>query len=178
MITLRMNRHIARRCRLANAGRMGAAQATWIAWPHQLDDWPGKFEPIPWVYVEIVRRLQASEDVHILVNDTVGEDQARRHLAQVGRDLQGGCDFFSCPPTEFGRATYGPIFSSTSSGRLAVTDWHFNAWAKYPNWQNDAKISSRDGRRAGSSLLATDGLAPVAWSWKAAASTSTVRACC
>ncbi|HVS33941.1 MAG TPA: agmatine deiminase family protein [Gemmataceae bacterium] len=21
--------------------------ATWIAWPHQRDDWPGKFGPIP-----------------------------------------------------------------------------------------------------------------------------------
>ncbi|HEV8048576.1 MAG TPA: agmatine deiminase family protein, partial [Terriglobales bacterium] len=27
--------------------------ATWLAWPHYRDDWPGKFEPIPWVYAEI-----------------------------------------------------------------------------------------------------------------------------
>ena len=30
---------------------------TWIAWPHQRDDWPCKFEPIPWVYAEIVQRF-------------------------------------------------------------------------------------------------------------------------
>ena len=34
--------------------------ATWIAWPHNRDDWPGKFAPIPWVYVEIVRLLSRS----------------------------------------------------------------------------------------------------------------------
>ena len=34
-------------------------EATWIAWPHNPEDWPGKFSPIPWVYTEIVRLLSA-----------------------------------------------------------------------------------------------------------------------
>ena len=41
--------------------------ATWIAWPHNRDDWPGRFAPIPWVYGEIVRRLAQVERVRILV---------------------------------------------------------------------------------------------------------------
>jgi len=24
-------------------------EATWLGWPHELTDWPGKFAPIPWV---------------------------------------------------------------------------------------------------------------------------------
>src|ERR1035437_3833518 len=32
-------------------------EATWIAWPHYHEDWPGKFEPIPWIYAELVRLL-------------------------------------------------------------------------------------------------------------------------
>src|SRR6267378_2555688 len=51
-------------------------EATWIAWPHQRDDWPGKFEAIPWVYAEIVRHLHASESVRILVNDACAEQRA------------------------------------------------------------------------------------------------------
>src|SRR5438128_2089978 len=43
--------------------------ATWIAWPHERSDWPGKFATIPWVYTEIVRHLHTSETVHLLVND-------------------------------------------------------------------------------------------------------------
>src|SRR5436190_15932689 len=43
--------------------------ATWIAWPHCRDDWPGKFSSIPWVYTEIVRHLHTRERVHILVKD-------------------------------------------------------------------------------------------------------------
>ena len=52
--------------------------ATWIAWPHNQDDWPGKFGPIPWVYAEIVRHLHRSEQVHILVSGPSQEDQARQ----------------------------------------------------------------------------------------------------
>ena len=33
-------------------------EATWIAWPHNANDWPDRFAPIPWVYAEIVRKLR------------------------------------------------------------------------------------------------------------------------
>ena len=37
--------------------------STWIAWPHNAEDWPGKFQPIPWVYSEIVRHLSQVEEM-------------------------------------------------------------------------------------------------------------------
>ena len=52
-------------------------EATWIAWPHNQDDWPGKFGPIPWVYAEIVRHLHYSENVTILVADGDGRGDVR-----------------------------------------------------------------------------------------------------
>ena len=50
--------------------------ATWIAWPHNPEDWPGKFGPISWVYVEIVRHLHRAERVRILVQDARAERRA------------------------------------------------------------------------------------------------------
>ena len=44
-------------------------EATWLAWPTNRADWPGKFPPIPWVYAEIVRHLHTGERVHLLVDD-------------------------------------------------------------------------------------------------------------
>jgi hypothetical protein len=41
--------------------------ATWIAWPHNEEDWPGKFAPIPWIYAEIVRLLARGERVNIFL---------------------------------------------------------------------------------------------------------------
>src|SRR5204862_3689670 len=61
-------------------------EATWIAWPHQRDDWPGKFEPIPFVYAEIVRHLHQSEAVHILVGGRRGQQRARAVLEQTPLD--------------------------------------------------------------------------------------------
>src|SRR6266516_2266672 len=41
--------------------------ATWIGWPHNASEWPGKLTPIQWVYGEIVRKLVPGEMVRILV---------------------------------------------------------------------------------------------------------------
>src|ERR1700730_14032899 len=51
--------------------------ATWLAWPHYRDDWPGKFEPIPWAYAEIVRNLSKHERVELIVNNAGAEDRSR-----------------------------------------------------------------------------------------------------
>jgi len=117
-------------------------QATWLAWPHQRDDWPGKFEPIPWVYTEIVHHLQASENVHLLVNDAAAEDNARRHLAQAGVSLER-VRFFPFVTDRVWTRDYGPIFLVNAGGGLAQTDWLYNAWAKYPNWQNDTRVPAQ-----------------------------------
>ena len=55
-------------------------EATWMAWPHNREDWPGRFAPIPWVYGEIVRKLAGVERVRILVESPALETQARRIL--------------------------------------------------------------------------------------------------
>src|SRR5437588_11027107 len=106
-------------------------EATWIAWPHQVENWPGKFEPIPWVYTEIVGHLHASEFVHLLVNDAAGEQSARHYLSQAGIALDR-VRFFHLPTDRAWTRDYGPIFLTNAKREVALTDWHFNAWAKYP----------------------------------------------
>src|SRR5215470_14796887 len=54
--------------------------ATWLAWPHYRDDWPGKFEPIPWVYAEIIRHLARHERVELIVNNAAAAQSARKVL--------------------------------------------------------------------------------------------------
>jgi agmatine deiminase len=117
-------------------------EAVWIAWPHEHDDWPGKFAPIPWVYTEIVRRLHTSERVRILVDDAVGRKRAERHLTSVGVDL-AEVDFFNIPTDRVWTRDYAPLFVTDAAGTVAVTDWGFNGWAKYPNWQRDDAVPAR-----------------------------------
>src|SRR5271169_2017698 len=61
--------------------------ATWLAWPHYHGDWPGKFEPIPWVYTEIIRTLARHERVELIVNDAPAERQARKQLEQANASM-------------------------------------------------------------------------------------------
>jgi agmatine deiminase len=71
-------------------------EATWIAWPHHADDWPGKFQAIPWVYADIVRHLTRVEQVHILVNDSAQEKRATGILQRAGVNL-GNVSFHAWP---------------------------------------------------------------------------------
>jgi agmatine deiminase len=57
--------------------------ATWLAWPHYRGDWPGKFEPISWVYAEIIRNLARHERVELIVNNASAARQARRVLERA-----------------------------------------------------------------------------------------------
>ncbi len=113
--------------------------ATWIAWPHNPEDWPGKFQPIPWVYCEIVRHLSAAEDVHILVNDLSAERRATQLLRRQGANL-ARLHFHHWRTDRVWLRDSGPIFVKNQAGELALTDWKFNAWAKYPNHLNDDRI--------------------------------------
>ena len=113
--------------------------ATWIAWPHNAEDWPGKFQPIPWVYAEIVRHLSNVEDVHILVNNEVAEQRATAQLKRGGANL-ARTHFHTWPTDRVWLRDSGPIFVKNPQGDLAVTNWKFNAWAKYDNWRRDNLI--------------------------------------
>jgi agmatine deiminase len=112
--------------------------STWIAWPHNAEDWPGKFQPIPWVYSEIVRQLSQVEEVNILVNDQKAEKTTTRILTRAGANL-ARLHFHQWKTDRIWLRDSGPIFVKKGNN-LAISNWKFNAWAKYPNWQNDDQI--------------------------------------
>src|SRR5437879_10818296 len=58
-------------------------ESTWLAWPHFRDDWPGKIEPIQWVYAEIIRNLARHERIDLIVNSAESERRARAVLEKA-----------------------------------------------------------------------------------------------
>src|ERR1700745_3958292 len=72
--------------------------ATWLAWPHYEGDWPGKFEPIPWVYAEIIRHLSRHERVELIVNNADSEKRARKTL-KLANALNRNIRFHRWPTT-------------------------------------------------------------------------------
>jgi agmatine deiminase len=138
--------------------------ATWLAWPHNRSDWPGKFEVVPWVYAEIVRHLARSEHVNILVNNEAEEEKARGILVKSAVLSDSAADpgtsspnvsFVQIPTNRVWTRDYGPIFVKRNGRRkdefpaVAATAWRFNAWAKYRDWKLDAPVSAELAQRLG-----------------------------
>lgn len=122
--------------------------ATWLGWPHNTTDWPGKFGPIPWVYGEIVRHLVPGETVRILVNSRTRESAARRLLQRLGVDLEA-VQFLRFPTNRGWTRDSGPIFvhREEPEAGLAIVRFQFNGWAKYPDWKKDARLPELAARR-------------------------------
>jgi agmatine deiminase len=116
--------------------------ATWLAWPHEKTDWPGKFAPIPWVYADIVRHLSQVERVRILVENADAERAVRGILKKAGAN-HSAVEFFRVPTNRGWIRDFGPIFVRNEKGERAVTNWHFNAWAKYDDWKKDDAANDR-----------------------------------
>ena len=131
--------------------------ATWLAWPHYHGDWPGRFEPIPWVYAEIIRNLARHERVELIVNDAVAERRVRKLLSRGNVNISNirfrrwptnrvwlrdsGCIFVTGAPPGYALAGQARRLSLHKDRQFA-TKFRFNAWAKYSNWRHDEKIGS------------------------------------
>jgi agmatine deiminase len=130
-------------------------ESTWLAWPHFRGDWPGKFDPIPWVYTEIIRALTRHERVDLIVNNADAEKRARKTLKlanALNKNIRfhpwptnrvwtrdSGCTFVACVETA---APGCPAERSSATPNSHAIKWRFNAWAKYPNYRHDDKIGS------------------------------------
>jgi agmatine deiminase len=119
-------------------------QATWLAWPHNRSDWPGKFDAILWVFAEIVRHLSRVEDVNIIVRNEKEKTRALKTLELCHAEMKR-VFFYLWPTNRIWTRDSGPIFIKRHSGvqRVALTNWRFNAWAKYSDWRLDNQLPER-----------------------------------
>ena len=83
-------------------------EATWLGWPHELTDWPGKFSPIPWAFAEIVRHLARVERVFLIVQDRAAEARVKAILRKSGAALDA-ITFFRIPTDRGWMRDSGPI---------------------------------------------------------------------
>jgi agmatine deiminase len=130
-------------------------EATWIGWPYNKTDWPGKFAPIPWVYGEIVRKLALGEQVRVISNSSTRK-QAQRILGRIGVDSKR-IEYFPFPFDRGWTRDSGPIFLKRprEPKEVAIAQFGFNAWAKYADWKKDVRVPGRAAKSLGLRLLPT-----------------------
>jgi agmatine deiminase len=130
-------------------------EATWLAWPHHATDWPGKLDTIRWVYGEMVRKIAAGEMVRMVVDSRKDEKIARAYLTRAGAGT-GRVEFVTHPTNRGWTRDSGPIFVRRRSSRrteTAIVHFHFNAWAKYPDWKKDRRLPETAAKYLGKRLF-------------------------
>ncbi len=131
----------------------------YLAWPHNLDTWPGKFDVIPPIYADMVAAIARLEPVRLMVNDETQIDEVRAMIRDAARRQGdndgaaiGAVDIFYLPTNDAWARDHGPIFvnrltadSSAGPNQLAL-DWSFNSWGqKYGAFDLDDVVPQKLG---------------------------------
>jgi agmatine deiminase len=126
-------------------------EATWLGWPHNPTDWPDKLDTIRWVYGEMVRKITQGERVRLLVSNRAEQRQASRYLSRARCNLKK-VQFILHATNRGWMRDSGPIFvkrkapGGKQKEATAIVHFHFNAWAKYNDWQKDRKVPEMAAR--------------------------------
>ncbi len=131
-------------------------EATWLSWPHKEASWPGAFEQIPAIFVEITRHLTESELVRINVAEEEFAGRVRSRLQKGGVNLDAVRIHFN-PTDDAWVRDHGPIYvvrDRDGKRERAINDWGYNAWGnKYPPYLNDDVVPSRIAEEMGEALF-------------------------
>ncbi|MDE3170290.1 MAG: agmatine deiminase family protein, partial [Acidobacteriota bacterium] len=117
-------------------------EATWLGWPHERTDWPGKFAPIPWAFAEIVRHLARVERVLLIVENAAAESEAKKVLRKSDAEL-AAIRFLRVATDRGWMRDSGPIAVTTGAGERTLLNFAFNGWAKYSDHKKDARVVER-----------------------------------
>ncbi len=119
--------------------------ATWLSWPHRLATWPGKFSPIPQLYVRLVQTLAAVEPVHVLAG---GHPMAQCRVLLAGIP---NVTLHDIPTDDAWIRDSGPTFLvGSSDSPPALVDWGHNAYGgKYLPYYHDDAIGRLIARKLG-----------------------------
>lgn len=120
-------------------------EATWLGWPHNKEDWPGKYTPIPWVYAEIAKYISKGEKVRIVVESAEHKKKAENVLKAANVDLTN-IEIFQFKTDRGWMRDSCPAFVRINRG-IELVNFRFNGWAKYPNHKKDEKLPEYISRK-------------------------------
>lgn len=111
--------------------------ATWTSWPFDDQLWEGHLEGTREDMAGLVATVARFEPVFLNVRDAETERDARARLEARGAPLEN-VTFNRLPLNDVWFRDNGPLFVRDRAGRVALTDWEFNAWGgKYAPWDLD-----------------------------------------
>jgi agmatine deiminase len=116
-------------------------ESTLIAWPHNKNDWPGRFENIPDVFAQIISQISKVQKVKILIQHNLVKKNIHPLLRKYKAKLKN-IIFITIKTDRVWTRDSGPIYVVNKNKKILL-DWKFNAWAKYKNYKYDNAINKK-----------------------------------
>ena len=112
-----------------------------LCFPHNGNDWPGKYGAIQWAFVELIKKITAVETVFLVVADENLQEKVTEMLVIAHVPLEK-VSFIQYKTNRSWMRDSGPIIVQNGSKREAI-NFNFNGWAKYKNYQLDKFVPSK-----------------------------------
>ena len=112
-----------------------------LCFPHNGNDWPGKYEAVQWAFVEFIKKVATFETVFLVVADEKLKEKVAGMLESARVNLVNISYIIHKTNRSWMRDS-GPIVVKNGSKREAL-NFNFNGWAKYKNYQLDKFVPSK-----------------------------------
>lgn len=116
-------------------------QGVLLCFPHNGNDWPGKYGAIQWAFVEFIKKIADIEQVILIVASEELNISVLEKLKMADVKIEN-VSFIIQKTNRSWMRDSGPIIVKKGSKRKAL-NFNFNGWAKYGNFKLDKHIPER-----------------------------------
>ncbi len=116
-------------------------QGILLCFPHNGNDWPGKYEAIQWAFVEFIKKVATFEKIFLVVADEKLKAKVSEMLETAHVKL-GNVSFIIHKTNRSWMRDSGPIIVQNGTKREAL-NFNFNGWAKYKNINLDKHVPAK-----------------------------------
>ena len=109
-----------------------------LCFPHNGNDWPGKYEAIQWAFVEYIKKVSLYQAVIVMVANAKLQAKVSDMLKTAQVDLTK-ISFIVYKTNRSWMRDSGPIVVKNGAKSEAL-NFNFNGWAKYSNYQLDKHV--------------------------------------
>ncbi|NVN18208.1 agmatine deiminase family protein [Muricauda sp. HICW] len=112
-----------------------------LCFPHNGNDWPGKYGAIQWAFVEFIKKVSQFEKVILVVSSEKLQDKVHGLLGAAHVNMEK-VSFIVHKTNRSWMRDSGPIIVKNGKKRKAI-NFNFNGWAKYTNYKLDKHVPKK-----------------------------------
>lgn len=110
-----------------------------LCFPHNGNDWPGKYQAIQWALVEFIKKVAQFEKVFLVVANEALQNKVGAMLERAHVDTKQVHYILQKTNRSWMRDS-GPIIVETGKQKQEAINFNFNGWAKYANYHLDRNV--------------------------------------